>query len=455
MPNETGADNTELNARDRSASSDSVHRRRFIQSAGVAGVIGLAGCMGMGGGGGGDGGSTGGGGGGGQMKLDYWTLFGGGDGEVMKAIIDKFNEEQPLGDNITINRQRTPWDEHYNRLFTSMTGGDPPDMAISHASYLRRFQETLVDISDNISSTDYVSSIFDACKIDGGTYAVPMDSHPVGLYYNKDILNEAGVETPIENYSQFEKACNAILEKTDALPFSPDPYWGGGGGFRQWFMGLHQYGGKMFNDDFSEVIFADNGGEKSLEFLASVSGERGWDKPDISEDRVAQSFRNGSVAMTVNGTWYVNVMREQSFEWGFDKPRVFPEAKQLRSTADSHTIIVPKQSNASEERIQATVDAAEWITQENPSWGAEAGHLPAYQPILNSEALQNADIWNKTLKSFMEMAKENQLAYWPQLPNSDLYAGSNWTWVTDAYSQNTPVDQAIQQGVKTWNSSLG
>ncbi|ESP89357.1 sugar ABC transporter substrate-bindnig protein [Candidatus Halobonum tyrrellensis G22] len=404
----------------------------------------------MGGGGGG-----GGGGGDGNIELDYWTLFGGGDGEVMKSIIDKFNDEQPLGDNISINRQRTPWEEHYNRLFTSMTGGDPPDMAISHASYLRRFQDTLVDIQDNVSSNDYVDSILSACQIDDGQYAVPMDSHPVGLYYNVDVLNEAGVEPPIESYSQFEEACNAILENTDALPFSPDPYWGGGGGFRQWFMGLNQYGGSMFNDDLTEATFGDEAGTGSLEFLASVSGERGWDQPDISEDRVAQSFRNGSVAMTVNGTWYVNVMREQEFEWGFDKPRVFPEADQLRSTADSHTIVIPQQSNASDERVQAAVDAAEWITQENPSWGAEAGHLPAYNPILNSDELQNADIWGKTLESFMEMANDEQLAYWPQLPNSDLYAGTNWTWVTDAYSQNSEPQAAIEQGVETWNSNLG
>ncbi|WP_188883861.1 extracellular solute-binding protein [Halarchaeum grantii] len=433
----------------RQASNERTGRRRFLQAAGVAGAVGLAGCSGLTGGGGG-----GGGGGGSGMELSYWTLFGGGDGEVMKSIIDKFNEERPLGEDVTINRQRTPWEEHYNRLYTAMTGGSPPDLAISHASYLRRFKPTLNDISGMLSSNDYVDQILGACQIDGGTYAVPMDSHPVGLYYNVDILNEAGVEPPIENFQQFEEACNAILENTDAKPFSPDPYWGGGGGFRQWFMGLNQYGGQMFNDDMTEAVFGDEAGTNSLDFLASVSGERNWDTPDISADRVAQSFRNGSVAMTVNGTWYVNVMREQDFEWGFDKPRVFPDADQLRTTADSHTIIVPQKSNASQERIETSVAAAEWITQENPSWGSEAGHLPAYSPILNGDALPESDIWNKTLKPFKEMAEDGQLAYWPQPESANLYDTSNWTWITDAYSQNISVDQAIQNGVDNWTSTI-
>lgn len=386
------------------------------------------------------------------MELNYWTLFGGGDGEVMAAMIDQFNEERPVGEDVSINRQRTPWDEHYDRLFTSMTGGDPPDLAIVHASYLRRFQDTLQPLDDYVSSDDYLDSILSACTIDDSQYAIPVDSHPVGLYYNVDILNEAGVEPPFETFEEFEEACDAIRDNTDVLPFSPDPYWGGGGGFRQFYMTLSQLGGDLFNDDLSEAAFDGEVGLEALEYLTSIPGDRGWDEPDISEDRVAQSFRNGNVAMTVNGTWYVNVMRDQDYEWGFQKPHVVPNADQLRTTADSHTLVVPQ--GASEERIQAAVEAAEWIVQENPQWGSEAGHLPAYNPILNGDELPESDIWDKTLQDFMEMAQDDQLAYWPQLPNADLYSGSNWTWFTDAYSQNSTPEEALQQGAETWNSSL-
>ncbi|WP_224337647.1 substrate-binding domain-containing protein [Haloprofundus halobius] len=438
----------------RRTTKESRSRRRFLQAAGatgIAGLTGLAGCFGLGGGSG-SGGS--GGNGGGDMELSYWTLFGGGDGEVMKAIIDRFNDEQPLGDEITINRQRTPWDDHYDRLFTSMTGGEAPDMAISHATYLRRFQDTLTTIDDYVTTDDYVQSILDSCMLEGSQYAIPIDSHPLGLYYNMDILNEAGVEPPFENFSEFEEACNAILENTDAKPFSPDPYWGNGGGFRQYFMALNQMGGSMFNDDYTEATFGDDVGLEALEYIVSISGEREWDEPDTSDDRVEQGFRNGNIAMTVNGTWFVTVLDDQDYEWGFQKPHWVPNAEQLVTTADSHTIIFPNQESASEERIQASVEAAEWIAQENPEWGAEAGHLPAYNPILNGDELQEADIWDKTLKKFMEMAEDDQLAYWPQLPNADMFAQSNWTWFTDAYSRSTAPEEALQQGVETWNDQL-
>ncbi len=434
----------------RRTTKESRSRRRFLQAAGVTGIASLAGCFGLGGGGGGGGN----GGSGGDMELSYWTMFGGGDGKVMKAIIDRFNEEQPLGDKITINRQRAPWDDHYDRLFTSMTGGEAPDMVISHATYLRRFQDTLMTIDDYVTSDDYVQSILDSCMLDGSQYAIPIDSHPLGLYYNMDVLNEAGVKPPFENFGEFEEACNAILENTDAKPFSPDPYWGNGGGFRQYFMALNQMGGSMFNDDYTEATFGDDVGLEALEYIVSISGERDWDEPDISDDRVEQSFRNGNIAMTVNGTWFVTVLGDQDYEWGFQKPHWVPNAEQLVTTADSHTIVFPNQEGASEERIQASVEAAEWIAQENPEWGAEAGHLPAYNPILNGDELQEADIWDKTLKKFMEMAEDDQLAYWPQLPNADMFAQSNWTWFTDAYSHSTAPKDALKQGVETWNNQL-
>lgn len=434
-------------------SKQSRTRRRFLTGVGAAGAVALAGCSGDGGSGGGDGGSTGGSGGSGDIELSYRTLFGGGDGEIMKAMVDDFNENQPI-DGVTISRQRTPWDEHYNQLFTSMSGGNPPDMAISHASFIRRFQENLVDLTDYISDNNYNQAIWNAVTVDGSQWAVPMDSHPTGLYYNQDILDQAGVETPFTSFSQFEEACNAIMENTDAMPFSPDPYWGGGGGFRQWFMGLRQYGGSMFNDDNSEVTFDETGGLESLEYLASIPGERGWDKADTSEDRVTQAFANGDIAMTVNGTWYVTVMSDVDFNWGFSKPHVFPDADQLATTADSHTIIVPAGADRSDERVQKTVETAEYLTQEYPRWGAEAGHLPAYNPILEGDALRESPYWEKTLSKYMEMANDDQLAYWPQLAGTDLYAGSNWTWITDTYGGNISAQQGIQNAVSAWQSNV-
>ena len=201
----------------------SVNRRRFVKAAGAAGIAGLAGCTGGQPSSESTGGATTGKSSNSEpTKLTYWTLFSGGDGAAMKTLVGKFNEEH---DSIQIQRERQPYDEYYDKLFTSATSGDAPDLAVMHASQQRRFQDAIVPIEEHLDGgidEKYVSSIWDRTKLDGKKYGLPLDTFVNGLYYNKDIFEEAGLdpEKPPTNFSELEEAANAITENTDKLAFN-------------------------------------------------------------------------------------------------------------------------------------------------------------------------------------------------------------------------------------------
>ena len=40
---------------------------------------------------------------------------------------------------------------------------------------------------------DFAAATWDAVTIEGKQYAVPLDTHPIVLYYNKDLLEKAGM----------------------------------------------------------------------------------------------------------------------------------------------------------------------------------------------------------------------------------------------------------------------
>ena len=170
-----------------------------MKVAGAAGIAGLAGCSG----GGSSGGSSGG-------TVTFWTLFSGGDGEAMKSLVDQFNEEH---DDIQIERERQPFDQYYDKLFTSMTGGDAPDLAVFHTTEIQRFTDALTPLGGLLSdgSADaYVDSILQETEFDGDRLALPLDTHPNGLYYNKDIFEEAGLdpESPPTSFAELQEAAN-------------------------------------------------------------------------------------------------------------------------------------------------------------------------------------------------------------------------------------------------------
>lgn len=386
-------------------------RRQFVKFAGAAGIAGLAGC----------GGTTGSGGDNGTTEVTLWTLFAGGDGQAMKTLVEDFNAAH---DDVQINRERQPFDEYYNKLFTSMTGNQAPDIAIIHVDQLQRFTDGLQPIGDRISSDtpdQYLESVWAQTEVDGDRLALPLDTHPNGLYYNKDIFEEAGLdpESPPQSYEEFRSVADTITQETDALAFSPEPYmkyW-----VRQYMAWLESRGSSLLSEDKSSAAFDNEDGVALAEFYSDITGDWGYDESNTAENRGTKAFRSGDMAMTVNGTWYFGVLQEQDFDWGMAKPWIAPGMNEKYTWANSHLIALPRGQGKSDTVVDASVQAAEWLTQNSIKWGTVAGHLPADKSVLQSSDLQDATVWNKTLSTFNEMASDGQLAYNPGTENVENY----------------------------------
>ncbi|GAA0237820.1 ABC transporter substrate-binding protein [Haladaptatus pallidirubidus] len=427
-----------------------IDRRSFIAAAGAAGITGLAGCSGFGGFGGGNGGGSN-----GKQTIEYWTLFGGGDGKAMEKMVNKFNESH---DDITINRQRLPWDQYYDKLYTALTGGKAPDLAVVHASQLAVYQDVLQPLGDLVNdetADGYVNSIWKQVQLNGDRLSLPLDTHPVGIYYNKSIFEEAGLdpEKPPTSAKAFTKACNTITSETDKQAFSPTPY-GPGELLRIYLAFLRQSGGQLLNDDKTEAAFNNEKGVAVAKYFSNITGDWGWDKPEMSDNRWEKAFYAGDLAMVANGTWFYGPANDQDFEFGMFKPFVYPDGNQQYTWADSHTLAIPMNPNRSDAKQKAAAEAARWLTQETNIWGTDAGHLPASQSILESDDLRQSNVWNKTLSTFYEMADNNALAYVPRTSTVDTYQERITDNLAQIYSQQISPQKGIQQAAQGVNNAL-
>jgi len=451
-----------------------VNRRRFLAAVGATGTIGLAGCSGGGDGGdgsdggGGDGGGGGGGGGdggdggmtttqsGGDVTtLQFWELFSGGDGDAFESIINKFNAEH---DDIQVEPQHTEWNQYYGKLFSALTGGNPPDLCIIHTTRLLKYAEALVDLSDYLQSDTsdaYVDKIWQQTKINGRRVSLPLDTHPCGLYYNKDIFEEAGLdsESPPTNWEEFKSAADTITSETDKLAFVPQPYQGPSM-LRTWFAFLRGQGGQLLNQDRSGAAFNNDMGLELMKTWKKMTGNWGWDEASTSANRGTKAFRNGNAAMIYQGTWYVTVTSQQDYDWGMSKPFIMPNRQNKVTWANSHSFGVPKNPDRSEEKTKAAVRANEWLTQNTKDWGAIAGHLPAASSVLEGDALQNSDFWDVTLKKYMEMANAGQLAYLPRTENQSEYKRPIYKNVQQVYSQQKEPQKALNDAATGVNNAL-
>lgn len=379
-----------------------VSRRGTLRAAGTAvALASISGCMGVIGDPNADSGS-----------VEYWTLFGGGDGKTMASMVEQVTKEH----GIPIDVQRTS--DYYTRLYTSLIGNEAPDVAIIHASRMEEYSDLVEPLTDEIGTDPYLDTIVDRGVVDGEQLAVPLDAHPFGLYYNKDLFEEAGLdpEDPPNSPQKFQEAATRITKNTDGLGVQHNNLK-----FHThvFYMLLSSIGGRLLTDDV-EPAFDDEKGLRAARYLSSWSNEHSW--LPKSQSTGWDAWIRGDCGMMIEGTWHLSVVEESDFEFGLTKPFVMPGSDTPKTWADSHMLVIPKSSSRSDRTRERAIEAIRMLTQTyNIRWGIEAGHLPASQAAYNGSKIRNSDTWKKTLHVFFEMAKNDRLAYSPTTKNNTLY----------------------------------
>ena len=136
-------------------------RRGFLTtSLGAAATIGLAACgAGSAGVPGGNQAPSGGGGAEGYdgpaVTLTFWNGFTGGDGPIMKKLVQQFMTEH---ENIKVTMNTLQWADYYAKLPSAVTAGKGPDVAIMHVDSVatnaaRRVIQPLDDVATALKLT--------------------------------------------------------------------------------------------------------------------------------------------------------------------------------------------------------------------------------------------------------------------------------------------------------------
>lgn len=341
-----------------------------------------------------------------EQEVIWWDFLGGGDGVRMKALIDRFNEENT---DITINGTTLEWGvPFYTKVRTSAAVGEGPDIMTYHQSRipLALEESVLSPITDEdlaaagLSRDDFFElSIAAASDEEGTLYAVPFDIHSVVLYYNKDALEGTdyidadGNLTGIETLADFEVAIAALAESGVEEPVS---YASADAGttYRVFYTLFKQMGGELVTD--GEVLAGDNA-EKAQRAIEIMAGWRdnGWTPQQAEYPASVALFTSGRSPFHWNGVWEVPTMVDLAasgdlgFEWG--AVQIPPLMGQLATWADSHAFAIPQQPDEMDPEKRAAVMAViGWMAKNSLAW-AEAGHIPAFRAVSESDAFQSME----------------------------------------------------------------
>ncbi|WP_246470203.1 ABC transporter substrate-binding protein [Cohnella nanjingensis] len=328
--------------------------------------------------------------GGKKVDLSFWTLFSGGDGDNMQAMIDQFNKTHP---NIQVKNTKLEWGEYYTKLITAVGNGNGPDVGISHTSRLPDLiDQGVVSGLDEVASATGVDwnsfnpNLLNATVVDGVHYAVPIDTHPFIMYYNKKLLKDAGLlgedgkpvlEQSADGFVKFLTALKDKLPK-NVTPFAlsnsnDDPY-------RLWWALYSQLGGNdVIADDLKTAALDADKGAKAAQYIQDLytNGYIKKNDPDFYKN-----FQSGTAAIMMTGVWATGTWEStKGLEFGaMPIPKIYD---QEATWGDSHTIILPVTKKEDETKRKAAIVFANYLADNGAIW-AKAGHIPSKPSVIES-----------------------------------------------------------------------
>ena len=365
----------------------------MVKSAGAASSVLLASCLG------GSGGETitsegttvpeGGEYTGPNVTLDYWNGFTGGDGPVMQQLVKQFTEEH---DNIQVKMNTLEWEDYYQNVPQAVTSGRGPDIGIMHIDTLatnaaRQVILPLDDVAESLEleEGDFASVVWDAGIYNGSRYGIPLDTHPLGMYYNKDVMEQAGLDpdSPPQTEDEYMSALENLKSKgIEGSWVSPFLFTGG-------FMFeslVWQFGGELFNEDATEATFNSEEGVAALTWMVDLV-KQGYSPKNVGQDADVIAFQNGKNAFNWNGIWFINGYGEvKDLNWGVAP---LPQIGEERAAwANSHNFVIMNQRDQDENKIQAAKVLIAWISEHSIEW-AKSGQVPARNTVRESDEFQS------------------------------------------------------------------
>ena len=142
-------------------------------------------------------------------KTQDWFLGTAMDGSNFKA---KFEEANP---GVKLNLEVVSWNDLYTVVSTRISNNNAPDILNIDVFADYANEGLLLPVSDYCPEElykDFFPSFIQESVIDGTVWAVPDLASARALYYNVDLLKEAGVEAVPTTWAELEDAAQAIVD---------------------------------------------------------------------------------------------------------------------------------------------------------------------------------------------------------------------------------------------------
>ncbi|MFI2489140.1 extracellular solute-binding protein [Promicromonospora kroppenstedtii] len=351
---------------------------------------------------------------------------------------------QACGEEAGVTIERTAYDTTAltNQALLSAQEGTSPDVILIDNPAVSTLADTgiLTTVDEfGLDTSAIDQNLLDAGVVDGEAYGIPIGANTLSLYYNADLLSDAGVDPA--SITDWDSLTAALAQVKDAghkgITFAGIGTEEGSFQFLPWFWGA---GAELTDLDSPEAV-------EALELWKGWLDE-GYAPNTVinnSQNTVWEEFLTGDFAFAENGTWQVNSAAEAEFETGivqlpakdggaapaptggefivapvqedtarYDVTRQIVECmttpEGFVETANTFAYYVPPTAEGQEQLVADNADLEPWVEAVQNAKGRTSDGLGTDYPVISEAlwtAVQNALSGAATPQEALETAQSD------------------------------------------------
>ena len=333
-----------------------------------------------------------------QVQLTYWQYEFNTRVQAMSQLIDQFNAANP---DIIVVQETFPYDAYQERVAAALAAGQGPDVVQLFYGWAANWQRRgyVEPLPQQYLSHDWIESYFipmvQSVKIGGEYYGVPTAVRALALFYNKDMMADAGLdpEAPPTTWDEFVAAAKAMTVKRGPLYTQIGYGFGGQDHHLIRTVLMNQLGSAPYSADSTEVLYGNDIGAQALKtwtdwILVDEIGE-------IEFVPGTSGYREGfhtqqTIGMMIDGSFAIGqVQNNAQFEWGVAELPTFANGTQA-NFGSFWMNGVTANAYESEAKLEAAARFIEFVTSPEAMqlWLDVVGELPAAADLVADPALQ-------------------------------------------------------------------
>lgn len=321
-------------------------------------------------------------------------------------LMDDFAEAYP---NIEVEASYMVNSELKKNMQINMLAGNLPDVLVFDSPDFATFAANgyFLDVTDYLNEWGELDNFYEgplsSVTYEDRIYGLPWYSNNLAVYYNKDILDEAGIEPPT-TWEELEAAAEQLTK---------DGVYGFGMALPKSEVGTFQYMPWLYNAGGEISDLTSDAAVEALTFISDLvaNGYMSKEVVNWAHGDLENAFLGGQVAMVEFGSWGVASLESAEFEWGVVPMPVKEEGQDAVTVLGGYNVGISKDC----ENVEAALAFLEFLgsSEHGASYAESVGCIPVRSDV------EDYSFWEEEPMKIFADQMENSVSrvnpFWPDL----------------------------------------